>query len=39
MADGRFLVKFIGEDGEVKEFRCHIISFDYDVWTYKLNNE
>jgi len=35
MADGGFLVKF---DGKVA-FRCANVSFDYDEFTYKRNNE
>ena len=35
MADGGFLVKF---DGKVA-FRCYAVAFDYDGFTYKMNNE
>ncbi|MFH1882183.1 MAG: hypothetical protein ABIL62_05675 [Planctomycetota bacterium] len=35
MADGGFVVKFDDSD----EKRCYAISFDYDEWFYKMNNE
>ena len=35
MSDGGFLVKFDGREA----FRCTNISFDYDTFTYKRNNE
>ena len=35
MADGGFLVKFDGKEVG----RCYAVSFDYDDWQYKLNNE
>lgn len=33
MADGGFLVKFDGKNGE----RCYAVSFDYDDWQYTIN--
>jgi hypothetical protein len=35
MPDGGFLVKFDGKEA----FRCYAVSFDYDEWTYSVNNE
>ena len=39
MPDGGFLVKFVDNDGKAEEHRCHEVSFSFDAWTYKLNNE
>jgi len=35
MSDGGFLVKFDGKE----TFRCYSISFEYDSFTYKRNDE
>ena len=35
MPDGGLLVKFDGKEA----FRCHKVSFDYDMFTYQRNNE
>ncbi|MFA5304949.1 MAG: hypothetical protein WDL99_04735 [Candidatus Omnitrophota bacterium] len=35
MPDGGFLVKFDGKEA----FRCYEISFSYDSFTYRINNE
>ena len=35
MPEGGFLVKFDGKE----TFRCHKVSFDYDFFTYQINNE
>lgn len=34
MADGGFLVKFDGKEAQ----RCYAVEFDYDEWTYAINN-
>ncbi len=35
MAEGGFVVTF----DDVGEHRCYAVSFDYDLWVYKINNE
>ncbi|MCD6134779.1 MAG: hypothetical protein J7J25_04645 [Candidatus Omnitrophica bacterium] len=39
MADGGFLVRFLDKDGKAEEYRCYEVTFSFDAWTYKLNNE
>ena len=34
MADGGFIVKF----GKKKLQRCYAVAFDYDEWSYTINN-
>ena len=34
MAEGGFLVKFDGK----KPQRCYAVTFDYDEWSYAVNN-
>ena len=36
MANGGFLIKF---DGKQKPRRCYEVSFNYDEWSCKINNE
>lgn len=35
MPDGGFLIKFDGKEAE----RCYAVKFDYDEWTYVLNEK
>ena len=35
MADGGFLVKFDKKEPQ----RCYAVEFDYDKWSYTINNE
>ena len=37
MAEGGFLIKFQG--GKAKPRRGYAVAFDYDEWTYAINNE
>ena len=37
MAEGGFLVTFVG--AEEKPRRCYAVEFDYDEWSYAINNE
>lgn len=37
MAEGGFLIKF--DDKRVKPQRGYAVSFDYDEWSYAVNNE
>lgn len=39
MADGGFLVRFLDKNGKAEEHRCYEVTFSFDEWTYKLNNE
>jgi len=39
MSNGGFLVKFIDKDGKSEDHRCYEVTFSFDAWTYKLNNE
>ena len=35
MAEGGFLIKFDGK----KSKRCYAVAFDYDEWSYAVNNQ
>lgn len=37
MADGGFLIKFDGK--KIKPQRCYMVAFDYDDWSYAINNK
>lgn len=37
MVEGGFLVKFDGKKTKLK--RCYAVAFDYDEWTYTINNK
>ena len=37
MAEGGFLIKFDGK--KVKSQRGYAVAFDYDEWSYAVNNE
>jgi len=39
MAEGGFLVRFMDKDKVVGSYRCYEVSFHYDAWKYRLNNE
>jgi hypothetical protein len=39
MSDGGFLVRFLDKDSKAEEHRCYEVTFSFDEWTYKLNNE
>ena len=39
MSNRGFLVKFINDKNEIEDHLCYKVSFDYDAWTYTLNNE
>ena len=39
MSEGGFLVRFMDKEKEVEKYRCYEVSFQFDAWTYKLNNE
>ena len=37
MAEGGFLIKFDAK--KTKPQRCYAVAFDYDEWSYTLNNQ
>jgi hypothetical protein len=39
MPDGGFLVKFVTDGGKSEDYFCYSVAFDYDEWTYKLNDD
>ena len=39
MPDGGFLVKFVTDGGKSEDHLCYAVTFDYDEWTYKLNDD
>ena len=39
MSSGGFRVRFVESEGKAQEHLCHKVSFEFDAWTYKLNNE
>jgi len=36
MSEGGFLVKF--DDKKKTQKRCYVVAFDYDEWSYAINN-
>jgi len=37
MAEGGFLIKFDAKKGKPR--RCYAVAFDYDDWSYAINNQ